>query len=52
MRLLRETFLQPFKDAIQKANAISVMASYTKLTACRRTPANGCCVTCCARNGV
>ena len=23
----------------------------TKLTACRRTPANGCCATCCARNG-
>jgi len=31
MRLLRETFLQPFKDAIQKANAISVMASYNEI---------------------
>ena len=31
MRLLRETFLQPFKDAIQKAGAISVMASYNEI---------------------
>jgi beta-glucosidase len=31
LRLLRETFLQPFKDAIQKANAISVMASYNEI---------------------
>jgi len=31
MRLLRETFLQPFKDAIQKAKAISVMASYNEI---------------------
>jgi beta-glucosidase len=31
MRLLREIFLQPFKDAIQKANAISVMASYNEI---------------------
>jgi beta-glucosidase len=31
MRLLRETFLQPFKNAIQKANAISVMASYNEI---------------------
>jgi beta-glucosidase len=31
MRLLRETFLYPFKDAIQKAGAISVMASYNEI---------------------
>ena len=31
MRLLRETFLHPFKDAIQKAGAISVMASYNEI---------------------
>ena len=31
LRLLRETFLQPFKEAIQKANAISVMASYNEI---------------------
>jgi beta-glucosidase len=31
LRLLRETFLQPFKDAIQKAKAISVMASYNEI---------------------
>jgi len=31
MRLLRETFLQPFKDAFQKAGAISVMASYNEI---------------------
>ncbi len=31
LRLLRETFLQPFKNAIQKANAISVMASYNEI---------------------
>jgi beta-glucosidase len=30
-RLLRETFLHPFKDAIQKAGAISVMASYNEI---------------------
>jgi beta-glucosidase len=30
-RLLRETFLRPFKDAIQKAGAISVMASYNEI---------------------
>jgi beta-glucosidase len=31
MRLLRETFLYPFKDAIQKAGAISVMPSYNEI---------------------
>jgi len=31
LRLLRETFLSPFKDAIQKAGAISVMASYNEI---------------------
>ncbi len=31
LRLLRETFLHPFKDAIQKAGAISVMASYNEI---------------------
>ena len=31
MRVLRETFLQPFKDALQKAGAISVMASYNEI---------------------
>ncbi len=31
MRVLRETFLQPFKDAIEKAGAISVMASYNEI---------------------
>jgi beta-glucosidase len=31
MRVLRETFLQPFKDSIQKAGAISVMASYNEI---------------------
>ena len=31
LRLLRETFLQPFKNAIQKAGAISVMASYNEI---------------------
>ena len=30
-RLLRETFLHPFKDAIQKGGAISVMASYNEI---------------------
>ncbi len=30
-RLLRETFLYPFKEAIQKAGAISVMASYNEI---------------------
>ncbi len=30
-RVLRETFLQPFKDALQKAGAISVMASYNEI---------------------
>jgi beta-glucosidase len=31
MRLLRETFLYPFKEAIQKTGAISVMASYNEI---------------------
>jgi beta-glucosidase len=31
MRVLRETFLMPFKEAIQKAGAISVMASYNEI---------------------
>jgi beta-glucosidase len=31
MRLLREVFLPPFKDSIQKAGAISVMASYNEI---------------------
>ncbi len=31
LRVLRETFLQPFKECIQKANAISVMASYNEI---------------------
>ena len=31
MRVLRETFLFPFKEAIQKAGAISVMASYNEV---------------------
>ncbi len=31
MRVLRETFLQPFKDSIHKAGAISVMASYNEI---------------------
>src|ERR1019366_6185572 len=30
-RVLRETFLQPFRDAIQKGGAISVMASYNEI---------------------
>jgi beta-glucosidase len=30
-RVLRETFLQPFQDAIQKAGAISVMAAYNEI---------------------
>lgn len=30
-RVLRETFLFPFKEAIDKANAISVMASYNEI---------------------
>ena len=30
-RVLRETFLRPFKEAIQKAGAISVMASYNEI---------------------
>ena len=30
-RLLRETFLHPFKEAIQKSGAISVMASYNEI---------------------
>jgi len=30
-RLLRETFLYPFKEAIQKSGAISVMASYNEI---------------------
>jgi beta-glucosidase len=30
-RVLRETFLQPFKDTIQKAGALSVMASYNEI---------------------
>jgi len=31
MRVLRETFLQPFKECIRKTNAISVMASYNEI---------------------
>jgi beta-glucosidase len=31
LRLLREVFLQPFKDVIDKAGAISVMASYNEI---------------------
>jgi beta-glucosidase len=31
MRVLRETFLAPFKDVIAKAGAISVMASYNEI---------------------
>jgi beta-glucosidase len=31
LRVLRETFLQPFKECIQKAGAISVMASYNEI---------------------
>jgi beta-glucosidase len=31
MRLLRETFLYPFKEVVQKAGAISVMASYNEI---------------------
>jgi beta-glucosidase len=31
IRVLRETFLQPFKDAIRKSGAISVMASYNEI---------------------
>jgi len=31
LRLLRETFLYPFRDAIQKAGAISVMPSYNEI---------------------
>jgi beta-glucosidase len=31
LRLLRETFLYPFKAAIQKAGAISVMAAYNEI---------------------
>ena len=30
-RLLRETFLQPFKDTIQTGGAVSVMASYNEI---------------------
>ncbi len=30
-RVLRETFLHPFKDAIRKAGAVSVMASYNEI---------------------
>jgi beta-glucosidase len=30
-RVLRETFLQPFKDCLQQAGAISVMASYNEI---------------------
>ena len=30
-RVLRETFLHPFKDCLQKAGAISVMASYNEI---------------------
>jgi beta-glucosidase len=30
-RVLRETFLHPFKDAIQKGGAITVMASYNEI---------------------
>jgi beta-xylosidase len=31
MRVLRETFLQPFKDALQRSGAVSVMASYNEV---------------------
>jgi beta-glucosidase len=31
LRLLRETFLSPFKEAIQKAGAISVMPAYNEI---------------------
>ena len=31
LRVLRETFLQPFKETIEKAGAISLMASYNEL---------------------
>ncbi len=31
LRVLRETFLFPFREAIQKGNAVSVMASYNEI---------------------
>jgi beta-glucosidase len=31
MRVLRETFLEPFKQCVQKAGAVSVMASYNEI---------------------
>jgi beta-glucosidase len=31
LRVLRETFLEPFRQAVQKAGAISVMASYNEI---------------------
>ncbi len=31
LRVLRETFLQPFKDSVRKAGAISVMAAYNEI---------------------
>jgi beta-glucosidase len=31
MRVLRETFLYPFKEALQKSGAISIMASYNEI---------------------
>jgi beta-glucosidase len=31
LRVLRETFLQPFKECVRKAGAISVMASYNEI---------------------
>ncbi len=31
IRVLRETFLRPFQEAIQKAGAVSVMASYNEI---------------------
>lgn len=31
LRVLRETFLQPFKECLQKAKAISIMASYNEI---------------------
>ncbi|MGC3957745.1 MAG: glycoside hydrolase family 3 N-terminal domain-containing protein [Verrucomicrobiota bacterium] len=31
MRVLRETFLHPFKECLQKAKAISIMASYNEI---------------------
>jgi beta-glucosidase len=50
LRVLRETFLSTFKATIQKAGAISVMASYNEIDGVPAAEIAGCCGTFCERD--